>query len=61
MQQPGEKNASGLASLERARTVVWTLWKILTDLLIGFGHLLLLGLLFGSSRTATGVTSCDHV
>jgi hypothetical protein len=46
MQQPGEKNALGLASLERARTVVWTLWKILTDLLVGFRHLLLLGLLF---------------
>jgi hypothetical protein len=26
--------------------VVWALWKILTDLLIGFGHLLLLGSLF---------------
>jgi hypothetical protein len=28
--------------------VVWTLWKILTDLLVGLGHLLLLhlGLLF---------------
>jgi hypothetical protein len=26
--------------------VVWALWKILTDLLVGFGHLLLLGLLF---------------
>jgi hypothetical protein len=35
-----------LASLERARTVVWALWKILTDLLVGFGHFLLLGLLF---------------
>jgi hypothetical protein len=32
----------GLVSLERARTVVWTLWKILTDLLVGLGHLLLL-------------------
>jgi hypothetical protein len=43
-----ERNAPGLASLERARTVVWALWKILTDLLVGFGHLLLLhlGLLF---------------
>jgi hypothetical protein len=44
--QTGGKNAPGLASLERAWTVVWALWKILTDLLIGFGHLLLLGLLF---------------
>jgi hypothetical protein len=26
--------------------VVWVLWKILTDLLVGFGNLLLLGLLF---------------
>jgi hypothetical protein len=26
--------------------VVWALWKILTDLLVGFGNLLLLGLLF---------------
>jgi hypothetical protein len=26
--------------------VVWTLWKILTDLLVGLGHFLLLGLLF---------------
>jgi hypothetical protein len=26
--------------------VVWALWKILTDVLVGFGHLLLLGLLF---------------
>jgi hypothetical protein len=26
--------------------VVWALWKILTDLLVGFGHFLLLGLLF---------------
>jgi hypothetical protein len=35
-------------SFERARAVVGTLWKILTDLLVGFGHLLLLhlGLLF---------------
>jgi hypothetical protein len=40
------KNAPGLASLERARTVVWALWKILTDLLVSFEHLLLLGLLF---------------
>jgi hypothetical protein len=29
-----------LASFERARAVVGTLWKILTDL-VGFGHLLL--------------------
>jgi hypothetical protein len=44
-----ERNAPGLVSLERARTVVWALWKILTDLLVGFGHLLLLHLrlLFG--------------
>jgi hypothetical protein len=41
--QTGRENALGLASLERARTVVWALWKILTDLLVGFGHL---GLLF---------------
>jgi hypothetical protein len=43
-----ERNAPGLASLERARTVVGALWKILTDLLVGFGRLLLLhlGLLF---------------
>jgi hypothetical protein len=26
--------------------VVWALWKILTDLLVGLGHFLLLGLLF---------------
>jgi hypothetical protein len=26
--------------------VVWALWKILTDLLVGFGHFLLLRLLF---------------
>jgi hypothetical protein len=26
--------------------VVWALWKILTDLFVGFGHLLFLGLLF---------------
>jgi hypothetical protein len=26
--------------------VVWALWKILTDLLVGFGHHLLLGLFF---------------
>jgi hypothetical protein len=39
-----ERNAPGLASFERARTVVWALWKILTDLLVGFGHLLLLHL-----------------
>jgi hypothetical protein len=44
--QIGGENALGLASLERAQTVVWALWKILTDLLIGFGHFLLLGLLF---------------
>jgi hypothetical protein len=41
--------------------VIWTLWKILTDLLVGLGHFLLLGLLSGSSRIATGVTSYDPV
>jgi hypothetical protein len=43
-----ERNAPGLASLERAQTVVGALWKIFTDLLVGFGRLLLLylGLLF---------------
>jgi hypothetical protein len=43
-----EINAPGLASLKRARTVVRALWKIFTDLLVGFGRLLLLhlGLLF---------------
>jgi hypothetical protein len=42
------RNAPGLASLKRARTVVGALWKIFTDLLFGFGNLLLLhlGLLF---------------
>jgi hypothetical protein len=46
--QTGRENASGLASLERAWTIVGTLWKIFTDLLVGLGHLLLwhLGLLF---------------
>jgi hypothetical protein len=39
-----ERNASGLASFKRARAVVWTLWQFLTDLLVGFGHLLLLHL-----------------
>jgi hypothetical protein len=38
-----ERNSPGLASLERARTVVWALRKILTDL-VSFGHLLLLHL-----------------
>jgi hypothetical protein len=38
------RNASGLASLKRARTVVGALWKIFTDLLFGFGRLLLLHL-----------------
>jgi hypothetical protein len=43
-----EKNASGLASLERARTMIGALRKILIDLLVCLGHLLLLhlGLLF---------------
>jgi hypothetical protein len=43
-----EKNAPRLASFERARTMIRTLRKILTDLLVGLGHLLLLhpGLLF---------------
>jgi hypothetical protein len=40
-----ERNALGLASFERARAVVGTLWKILTDLLVGFGHLVLLHLM----------------
>jgi hypothetical protein len=39
-----ERNAPRLASLKRARTVVGALWKIFTDLLFGFGHLLLLHL-----------------
>jgi hypothetical protein len=42
--QTGRENAPGLASLERARTMGGTLWKILTDLLFGFEHLLLLHL-----------------
>jgi hypothetical protein len=43
-----EKNALGLASFERARAMIGALWKILTDLLVCFGNLLLLylGLLF---------------
>jgi hypothetical protein len=43
-----EKNALGLASFERARAMIGTLRKILTNLLICLGHLLLLhlGLLF---------------
>jgi hypothetical protein len=43
-----EKNAPGLASFERARVMVGALWKILTNLLVCLGHLLLLylGLLF---------------
>jgi hypothetical protein len=46
--KPREKNAPGLASFERARAMVGALWKILTDLLVCLGHLLLLhvGLLF---------------
>jgi hypothetical protein len=42
------RNAPVLASLKRSRTVVGALWKIFTDLLFGFGRLLLLhlGLLF---------------
>jgi hypothetical protein len=43
MQQQLQITPKRNASLERARTVVWALWKILTDLLVGFGHL---GLLF---------------
>jgi hypothetical protein len=43
-----EKNALGLASFERARAMIGALRKILTDLLVCLGHLLLLhlGLLF---------------
>jgi hypothetical protein len=43
-----EKNAPELASFERARTMIGELWKILTDLLVYLGNLLLLylGLLF---------------
>jgi hypothetical protein len=43
-----EKNAPGLASFERARAMIGALWKILTDLLVCLGNLLLLylGLLF---------------
>jgi hypothetical protein len=42
------RNAPGLASFKGARTVVGALRKIFTDLLFGFGQLLLwhLGLLF---------------
>jgi hypothetical protein len=46
--KPREKNAPGLASFERAQAMIRALRKILTDLLVYLGHLLLLhlGLLF---------------
>jgi hypothetical protein len=46
--KPREKNAPGLASFERAQTMIRALRKILTDLLVYLEHLLFLylGLLF---------------
>ena len=60
--KPGE-NASGLASLEGARTVIGALRKFLNVLLVGFRHFLLLHLelllgLLGYDDWALGLRSC---
>jgi hypothetical protein len=60
LQTEGE-NAPGLASLERARMVVWTLWKILTDLLVGLGHLLLLYLVWSPRSTVMKMTNTTSI
>jgi hypothetical protein len=46
--KPREKNDPWLASFERAQAMIGVLWKILTNLLVCLGNLLLLylGLLF---------------
>jgi hypothetical protein len=40
--QTERENTPRLASFERARAIIGALWKILTDLFVCFGHLLLL-------------------
>ena len=61
--QTGEKNASGLASLEGAQAVIGALRKFLNVLLVCFGHFLRLHLelllrLLGYDDWALGLRSC---